>query len=62
MLAPHCPVHGRRVLLGHDDITSVRNANDATVVEWTCSCGHRGQSRFEHRRATVAARAGRLLV
>lgn len=61
MLAPHCPRHGRRVLLGHEDITSVTNAGDTVVVDWVCFCGHHGQSRFPHHRATVSARAGRLL-
>ena len=61
MLAPHCPRHGRRVLLGHEDITSVTNVSDGVLVDWTCFCGHHGQSRFARSRGTVASRAGRLL-
>ena len=62
MLAPHCPVHRRRVLLDTGDITAVHNGTDATIVEWRCFCGHQGRSRFPHRSTTVSGRAGRLLV
>jgi len=62
MLAPHCPAHGRRVLLDIGDITAVCNGPEATVVEWRCFCGHHGRSRFPHRGTTVSGRAGRLLV
>jgi hypothetical protein len=61
MLAPFCPVHGKRVLLWPDEIRTIRNLPDAMVVEWTCSCGYEGRSRFRSRRATVSSRARRLL-
>ena len=61
MLAPHCPRHGRRVLLGYDEIGPVTNTADGVVVEWTCSCGHHGRTNYPRRTATVGGRAGRLL-
>jgi hypothetical protein len=62
MIAPHCPRHGRRVLLGHDEITAVANTPSGVVVDWTCTCGHHGRTSFPHHRSTVSGRAGRLLV
>lgn len=61
MLAPHCPRHGRRVLLGHEDIVSVTNTADGIDVDWRCICGHQGRSRYGRSNATVGGRGGRLL-
>ncbi len=61
MLAPHCPRHGRRVLLGLDDITAVTNTADGIAIEWRCTCGHLGRT-LTGRRSTVRGRAGRHLV
>lgn len=61
MFAPHCPRHGRRVLLGDDDILSVTNGPEGIAVDWRCFCGHQGRSQYQHSGATVTRRAGRLL-
>jgi hypothetical protein len=42
MFSAHCPCHGRRVLLGFDHITAIRNGPDGIHLDWRCSCGGRG--------------------
>lgn len=42
MFSDHCPRHGRRVLLGPNDITAVRNGADGVRIDWRCPCGGRG--------------------
>jgi hypothetical protein len=61
MFAPHCPRHGRRVLLGYDDITAVATTSDGVTVDWTCFCGHHGRSRFTRGTGSVGDRARRLV-
>ena len=55
MFSDHCPRHGRRVLLGPDDITAVRNDPEGVHVEWRCPCGGRGSYRTGRRRRAAAA-------
>jgi hypothetical protein len=52
MFSDHCPLHGRRVLLGPDDITSVRYGPDGVRVDWRCPCGGRGSLATGRRRAS----------
>jgi hypothetical protein len=42
MFSDHCPVHGRRVLLGPGNVTAVRNGPDGIRLDWRCPCGGRG--------------------
>ena len=41
MFAPYCPIHGSKVLLGVESISSIRPTSGGLAVEFTCSCGHR---------------------
>jgi hypothetical protein len=54
MFSAHCPCHGRRVLLGFDHITAIRNAPDGIHLDWRCSCGGRGTVVTGRRRAASA--------
>ncbi len=42
MFSDHCPTHRRRVLLGPDHITAIRNGPHGIRVDWRCPCGGRG--------------------
>lgn len=53
MFADHCPGHGRRVLLGPDDITAIRNRTDGVHLDWRCPCGGRGTYVTGRRRTAV---------
>lgn len=55
MLAVHCPRHGRRVLLMHDDIDLVRSTPTGAVVDWTCFCGQRGSTTISRARRSDPA-------
>jgi len=55
MFSDNCPTHGRRVLLGPDDITAVHNGPDGVRVHWRCPCGGRGSYLTGRRRAKAAA-------
>ncbi len=52
MFSAHCSSHGRRVLLGPDHITAIRNGPDGIRIEWRCPCGGRGSSLTGRRAAT----------
>ncbi len=51
MFAVHCPRHGRRVLLGYEDVVAVTNTADGPVVDWRCFCGERGRLSSRPRRS-----------
>jgi len=38
----YCPTHGSRVLLWTSDIDAITNTADGIVVQYHCTCGHRG--------------------
>ncbi len=52
VFSAHCPVHGRRVLLGPDDIVAVSNDPEGVHVDWRCPCGGRGRLLTGRRAAT----------
>lgn len=45
MIAPHCPGHGRRVLLGFDEY-QLENTAVGVAARWRCPCGHTGLELF----------------
>jgi hypothetical protein len=53
MFSDHCPRHGRRVLLGPEAITAVRQGPDGVRLEWRCPCGGRGSYAPARRRRSA---------